>query len=69
VSEKKEASIEVQDIWLAREGKEGEGDVIVYVKMRGKWHEALREKIGANFSHIISAHGLASLEASKPVDR
>ncbi len=62
----KEASIEVQDIHLVREGEEGEGDAVVYVKMKGKWYEAIRERIGGNFSHFISAYGLASLD--KPTD-
>jgi hypothetical protein len=50
--------IAIQDIWLIREGD----DVVVYVQREGQWYEAIREQASANFSHCITANGLASAQ-------
>ena len=47
----------VENVWLMRQGD----DVVVLIEHGGRWYEAIREPANGNFSHNISAHGIASL--------
>jgi hypothetical protein len=49
-------SMDISALWIRKEGD----SVVMLFERDGKWHEACREKLDGQFSHIVEYSGMLS---------